>query len=187
MCHVDTFIVDPSVSLSKSDLLRGTFKCAKDWTRAVIHQQRQQSSIGGSEAHTFLCGTTTLTRQFPILEDGELIKRSRFLCSLNPFHWYRHFRSVQRHIQRRKCWYEEGKRAALARVETGHVRHGAMWDTVEDFVMSESLTWTNVTMVCYMSTKSNLFLAEEEEGGRKKMLVKASFEQTRDSSRSPKQ
>lgn len=138
MCHVDTFIVDPSVSLSKSGLLRGTFKCAKDWTRAVIHQQRQQSSIAGSESHTFLCGTTTLTRQFPILEDGELIKRSRFLCSLNPFHWYRHFSSVQRHIQRRKCWYEEGKRAALTRVETGHVRHGAMWDTVEDFVMSES-------------------------------------------------
>lgn len=137
-------------------------------------------------SHTFLCGTTTLTRQFPILEDGELIKRSRFLCSLNPFHWYRHFSRVQRHIQRRKCWYEEGKRAALTGVETGHVQHRAMWDTVEDFVMSESLTWTKVTMVCYVSTKSNLFLAEEEEGRRKKMLVKASFEQTR-GSWSPKQ
>lgn len=50
MCHVDSFIVDPSVSLSKSDLLCGTFKCAKDWAREVIHQQRQQSSIAGSES-----------------------------------------------------------------------------------------------------------------------------------------
>lgn len=161
MCRVHCWSF--SFAVRKSELLCGTLKCTiiKDWTGEVIDRQRLHQLLDPS-THPFLWGTTTLTRQFPILEDGEVIKRSRFLCSLNPFHWYRHFISVQRHIQ----VLVRGRQAGClhSRQEAGHVQHRALWDTVEDSVTSESLTWSGATTVCCMSTQSSLLLAEEEDG-----------------------